>query len=434
MKKHILLVLILTIAISLNTIAQLVNCNPDPQGDPWWAGGDIALTEAEWAMIPQLTLTTESAATTLLDVVDNSQLQYFPPIFQQIGGSCAQAAGIGYIFTYEINRERDVAANTNTNLYPHMHTYNFLHKNNKGSNTIDGWRIAQENGIPNEVVYDNPYVEGDPEVLLFWMSGYEKYYSAMNNRISGYWSIEFDISGNNFDLVQHWINDHNAGKTTGGIAKLSTVLVEIIDYGTYEPGLPQAGKKFVKQWGTDPGSKHALTIVGYDDEVKYDWNNDGQYTNTDDINDDGEVNMWDWEIGAVKLANSWGNKWPTQFDEGFIYMPYKLFGTTGGPDFKVLVCEAEESHETEIVFKSELFHGDRELFGFGVTYGIDANSNPVGVGENAGSFWQQGGPEPINGINNNPLEFAFDFGYFYGDEDFGQVYATIFNTSSTNYA
>lgn len=44
--------------------------------------------------------------------VDNSKLKYFPPLINQIGGSCAQASYIGYMFTYEMNRllDRDASA------------------------------------------------------------------------------------------------------------------------------------------------------------------------------------------------------------------------------------------------------------------------------------------------------------------------------------
>ena len=44
--------------------------------------------------------------------VDNSKLKYFPKVFDQKGGSCAQSSGIRYLFTYEMNRllDRDAQA------------------------------------------------------------------------------------------------------------------------------------------------------------------------------------------------------------------------------------------------------------------------------------------------------------------------------------
>ena len=39
--------------------------------------------------------------------LDNSLSDYFPSIVSQYGGSCAQAAGIHYLFTFEMNRTLD---------------------------------------------------------------------------------------------------------------------------------------------------------------------------------------------------------------------------------------------------------------------------------------------------------------------------------------
>ena len=62
-------------------------------------------------------------------------------------------------------------------------------------------------------------------------------------------------------------------------------------------------------------------------------------------------------------------------------MPYKLFGTSGGPSYNILVCEAEASHDAEVVLKTKVFHPKRDDFGFGVAYGQKANSSQVGTGE-----------------------------------------------------
>ena len=67
-----------------------------------------------------------------------------------------------------------------------------------------------------------------------------------------------------------------------------------------------------------------MTFVGYNDNIKYDINEDGYFTNDEDTNGDGIIDMLDWEIGALKIANSWGGKWPTQNDSGYIYFPYRL--------------------------------------------------------------------------------------------------------------
>jgi len=52
--------------------------------------------------------------------VYNGQDKYFPPIFNQSGGSCGSAAGVGYQFTHEMNSYRDADASLPENQYPHL--------------------------------------------------------------------------------------------------------------------------------------------------------------------------------------------------------------------------------------------------------------------------------------------------------------------------
>lgn len=110
MKKLKLFYVLGLIIITLQVNAQLVNLNPDPNGDPWWTGDGIIPTSEEISSVSRLILSPESVATPLPDTVYNNKRTYFPPIFQQNGQSCVQAAEIGYCFTYEINRVRGVAA------------------------------------------------------------------------------------------------------------------------------------------------------------------------------------------------------------------------------------------------------------------------------------------------------------------------------------
>ena len=49
--------------------------------------------------------------------VYNGLDKYFPPIFNQDGGSCGSAAGVGYQFTHEINSYRDADASLPENQY-----------------------------------------------------------------------------------------------------------------------------------------------------------------------------------------------------------------------------------------------------------------------------------------------------------------------------
>jgi hypothetical protein len=56
-----------------------------------------------------------------------------------------------------------------------------------------------------------------PEVVRRWMSGYENYYHAMQNRIYDAFSIDVStIEGLN--ILKHYLHDHLEGSPYGGIA------------------------------------------------------------------------------------------------------------------------------------------------------------------------------------------------------------------------
>ena len=54
----------------------------------------------------------------LPDHVNNAQSKYFPPVFNQAGGSCSPASRIGYMFTYELNAYRNLDGSRPENQYP----------------------------------------------------------------------------------------------------------------------------------------------------------------------------------------------------------------------------------------------------------------------------------------------------------------------------
>ena len=117
MKTRVILPLILLLtSLSTTTNAQ-INANPDPKGEPWWVGGDLVTpeTQREYESLVDLDLLPASIALQLPTKVDNSQKKYFRSIFRQDGNSCAQAAGVAYVFTYMVNRLRNLPAETADN-------------------------------------------------------------------------------------------------------------------------------------------------------------------------------------------------------------------------------------------------------------------------------------------------------------------------------
>ncbi len=148
----------------------------------------------------------------LPESVDNSTKIFFYEIFDQkpLSGenyqSCAQAAGVAYTFCYEINRHRNLNADSPENQYPQTYTWNYM--NCADYNTLsyvhDGWDIIKNNGCPNMVKWGT----GNFWDYLIWMDGYEKYLDGIKNRISSYSYMDIDQQSGLASLKQ-WLFNHN---------------------------------------------------------------------------------------------------------------------------------------------------------------------------------------------------------------------------------
>ena len=250
--------------------------------------------------------------------VYNGQDKYFPPIFNQDGGSCGSAAGVGYQFTHEINSYRDADASLPENQYPSHFTWLMAYQ----TSTTEG--MAKGNGIPNVPTYGGrtysrlfgPQTHDDPD--YGWMQGYDKWYSAMWNRSAYDFSLAPTNTPEGRQELKEWLYDHSGDTSMhgGGVAGIG-----VAAYGTWAviPSTPAnkaagvAGMKYVQAWGDT--YNHALTVCGYDDRVEFDLDGDGKVGEADED-----------EVGAWIIANSWGDGWE---NKGFIYCPYKYSYAVG---------------------------------------------------------------------------------------------------------
>ncbi len=355
MKKFTLLLMLwLFTSIALPVNAQIINANPDPNGEPWIVGGYEITPEVQamYDSLSKLTLTDKALSISLpykWDNSDGSTNPYFRTIFSQgSDGSCAQASGVGYIFTYMINRERGLPSIDSVNLYPTHYTWNYLNKGgNNGSNTLSGWRIIQDSGVPNIQTYGGMSMfPTDPEKRRkVWMTGYDKYQSALENRviIDAYTINCKEPDG--VETLKHYIHNLAEGDTVkgGGIVGFGVSWGDV-QYEVIPQSSEEAGKKIVKSWGG--GSGHAMTIVGYNDSIKYDF-------------------YGEWEYGAVKVANSHGVNYPTPLDSGFVYMPYRLLyhgvsdGIVGISGRQVRAIKVKETYAPKVTVKAKISHPSR---------------------------------------------------------------------------
>ncbi len=384
--------------IVLTTNAQIKNVNPNKNEQPWIVGGLRVPSINEINKIPVIKITAKQLNNDLPQSLDNSTKQYFRPVFDQIGGSCAQASGIAYNFTYEINRERGTSANVPANQFPTHYTYNFLNDGDEanGSFYTDGWGIIKADGCPTIETYGGLTHNFDP---TYWMSGYSNYKEGMNNRVKDFFSINVNTP-EGLEILKHWMFDHLENASDGSIVNFAA--------GISNEGYNITEDNKIISWGYDVN--HAMTFVGWDDNITYDFNNDGAITNDIDINNDGVVDMKDWEKGALIMVNSWGAYWGNQ---GKAYVMYKLLAepTENGGIFsnKVFGIHVKESQNLQLIMNVNIAHSLRKLIKISAGISSDTSDTEPEHILNFPLFSKQGGLYPMGGDGvETPIEIAFD--------------------------
>lgn len=394
MKKIVSFIILIAAGYSIS-YSQVWNVNPDSNGEPWIVGGLRIPTDEELLKIPVLENREKTDGKELPSTFDNSTRSCFRPVFNQTDGSCGQASGVGYLFTYEINRLRGTSATTTSNQFPTHYTYNFLNggSGSNGSWMTDGWEIIKASGCPTVATYG-----GIAATDTYWMSGYDSYTSGMGNRVKDMFAINVGTP-EGLETLKYWIYDHLDGSTIGSIVNFAA--------GISNTGYETSGD-IVTSWGYP--INHAMTFTGWDDAVSFDYNNDGSITNTIDINGDQIVDMKDWERGALIMVNSWGTGW---MNGGKAYVMYKLLADAtdnGGIHAnKVYGINVKQTQEPQLYMKVKMTHNLRNQIQIkaGISQDILAASPDQVL--DFPLFNRQGGAFDMRGSGNTqPIEFALD--------------------------
>lgn len=272
----------------------------------------------DYALMQRHTLGVRNAMSARPDHVNNAETRFFPPVFNQDGGSCGSASRIGYMFSYEMNAFRNLDGTNPQNYYP-THFVWLLTNGNSGKDAF-----VQHVGVPSAETYGGQTYSklfGNQEETqndFGWMTGYDKWYEAMFNRMLKPANFpESTGTDAGREALKNWLWNHNGDESfqSGGLAGVGvaagTMTCKAIDSTPTNDKLGVTGMKCVEKWGT--GVDHALTIVGYDDRIEFDINGNGIY---------GEETAD--ERGAWILVNSWGNEWQ---NGGFVYCPYAYGGS-----------------------------------------------------------------------------------------------------------
>ena len=248
--------------------------------------------------------------------VNNAETKHFPPVFNQDGGSYGSASRICYMFSYELAAYRDLDGSKAENYYPSHFVW--LHTNSPTGITDQGKdAFVTKVGVPSAATYG-----GQTYSSLFgsqdcsnndfgWMQGYDKWFEAMHNRMLKPSNFPVNVgTEEGREAVKNWLWNHNGDNDfqAGGICGIGVASGGVwkdIPKTKVNDSIGVSGMGYVWKWGTQVD--HALTIVGYDDRIEFDLNNNGVY---------GEPEAD--ELGAWIIVNSWGY-WE---NGGFIYCPY----------------------------------------------------------------------------------------------------------------
>ncbi|MCR4801639.1 MAG: hypothetical protein K5895_01365 [Lachnospiraceae bacterium] len=249
------------------------------------------------------------SACELPDSVDLSASKYFPEISRQGAlGACASWATTYYALTYQMCKMRNVEA-TEENTFSPYFSYNLVRQKAGGTGTITAINTLKDIGA----VYMKDAADFDDESsALTWFPDEEIWKKASDNRITGYSDI---ATPDNIENPQ----DEDLVKMKTQLAEGNVILCTANDpnvgydwtYTKLDKNSKYAGEKVCVKTRNGDNGLHRMTIVGYDDDVFVDINNDG-------IIEDGEK-------GAFKIANSWGKEW---MNDGYVWLSYDALNSS----------------------------------------------------------------------------------------------------------
>ena len=297
----------------------------------------ITAMAAAAAMVPNVISGTAHAEENSLPAsCDLSSTYLFPTINNQSFGSCASHSTTYYQFSYEARKKYFEKTGIVPNFsYDPLYTYNQINYGiDEGSTIVNAYNVLKNKGavpyglITNEILTESEYEQlSEVEKLGYYSRLYydkqnDVYYNkyianhnyivndmqtkceALKVRLTDVHSKHMLFLDKEHDLnvLKSWLNDGKVITTSGDF-----------NYDVKEnlrtAKNPYNGKTeyaLAKNVHSDDDPGHAFTIVGYDDNIVCDVNNDGYIDE-------------EKEKGAFKIANSHGKNW---MNDGYLWVMY----------------------------------------------------------------------------------------------------------------
>jgi hypothetical protein len=357
--------------------------------------------------IPKITLNEYQRDRIIPKSVNNCYNNFYPWPFYQTGMECGQSTSITQIFNYEICFKRgwnDINFNLD-HKFPAHFVWNFCNNGiDDGIHFLESWRVVECSGTTN---YTDWGGYPQPGQYKIWISGYDKYYRAMQNRINEVFAMPTD-SEEGILTLKHWLYDHINGDPIGGLANFNATF-KYPDH-TIPEGFPGAGKYMITEFTNNPN--HAYIILGYNDTIGWDYNNDHQLTNHIDLNNDGVIDIKDWEKGCFIISHTSGPSWG---DYGQCFIPYRLIATNytengvwGKTAYSVKV---KEQVLPQYTLKASVTYNKRGRIKIYYGYATDTNATspsqifePYVFNYQGGDFYMKGGTTE----SDKTIEFGID--------------------------
>lgn len=255
------------------------------------------------------------SSTTYPSSVDNSKSIYFPNIKNQGNiGSCVGWATTYYQYTYEVNKMLNIPT-TDDNAYSPAWTYNYVNGGcNQAARLNAAYEVLKNQGAMK--LKDFPHPENLNQYSFSWSTETQKMVDALRYRAKPN-SVNCE-SSTNLDNINEMLSKGKIGviwTDPDGWIKRSTT----------------DGESIIVR-GTNCSGGHFMTIVGYDDSIKY------------IVNKNGLVGR-----GAFKLANSKGENWE---NNGYIWVAYDALNSTS----------LLGNWDSTIINRQQIFGDDNEVY------------------------------------------------------------------------
>ena len=254
--------------------------------------------------------------------VDNSKSEYFPKVTSQWGGSCMIYASVYYQFTYTYNKLNQIATDYDTLFSPRF-TYNIHNMTDSNNGT---WPIqCYEEYLKKIGAVTMPYApfgtEGNDVSSLYYTNVFPEervYRFAASHKIKSYYEYA-QLGDDNTKITSNSDSDLTPVKTALANGELltfytyhSSIASVKLKENPSNPSLNagEVGKEcMIYCYGYE--GCHEMTIVGYNDNIWVDLNNNGQIDAA--------------EMGAFKIVNSHGTG---SHNQGFCWVSYDALNKT----------------------------------------------------------------------------------------------------------